>query len=103
MSKREDYLDHIADTIARGGSPLSAMIDNMENLSDQVAIHAPVEFFNLKLSGHPTVTDNGAIAYDRPPVQRRLTDEELKELGKLRGGHPYGDRGKPKWKRATGQ
>jgi hypothetical protein len=42
--------------------------------------HAPVEFDNLRRSGHPTVTDNGDVVYDRPPEVHRLSKTELAAL-----------------------
>lgn len=72
-----DYLGDYAKTVlANGGQP--AMRRSMEHLSDQVEILAPVEFADLRKSGHPTVTLGGRTVYDRPPKQRRLTDEELR-------------------------
>lgn len=40
--------------------------------------HAPVEFGDLRKSGHPKVTKDGATIYDRPPVVGRLSEAELK-------------------------
>jgi len=65
--------DHTLD-----GDLTRAMADSMEELSDKVAEHAPVEFDNLRRSGHPTVTSDGAVVYDRPPQVPRLTEDELR-------------------------
>lgn len=56
----------------------------MEHLSGQVKVHAPILFNNLRRSGHPIVTLDGRTIYDRPPEQRRLTEEELRALNRLR-------------------
>lgn len=60
------------------------MIDNMEDLSAQVFEHAPVEFGDLKASGHPVVTSDGHTVYDRPPAIHRLTEAELRAKGQVR-------------------
>jgi hypothetical protein len=60
-----------------------AMMDCMEHLSRGVEIEAPLEFFDLARSGHPSVTHNGEIIKDRAPHRHRLTDEELKIKGRL--------------------
>jgi len=70
------------------------VFDQMKDLVKQVEVRAPVEFSNLRRSGHATVTERGAVVRDQPPEQDRLNDAELKALSKLRGGHPYGRRGR---------
>lgn len=40
--------------------------------------HAPVEFENLRRSGHATVTDDGHIVFDEPPEVPRLSEAELR-------------------------
>lgn len=55
-----------------------AMITNMEDLSHQVMLKAPWEYMDLRNSGHPTVDIDNEVAYDRPPLVRRLSDEELR-------------------------
>lgn len=78
------YLQDIAHRVLRSG-PVQAMADVMEDLSGQVFDHAPVEFMDLRMSGHPTVSRGGAVVYDRPPMQARLTDEQLRAKSRLRG------------------
>lgn len=63
-----------------------AAIDNAEDLSKQVERHAPVEFDHLRRSGNPVVVDNGAVIYNRPPVVRRLSEEELRAKSRSRRG-----------------
>lgn len=70
-------LQRLADH-ALAGDLTRAMADGMEGLSDKVAEYAPVEFDNLRRSGHPTVTSDGAVVYDRPPQVPRLTEDELR-------------------------
>lgn len=79
MDKVSDYLQGIADDLLTAG-PVDPMISAMEDLSGQVEKTAPVDLGNLRESGHPTVTDGADTVYDRPPVQRRLTEDELRAL-----------------------
>ena len=62
------------------------MIRSVENLAEEggVATHAPIEFADLRASGHPSVTSDGEQVYDRPPRVHRLTPEELKAKDKAR-------------------
>lgn len=66
-----------------------------EKLAAGVYEMAPLEFGDLKASGHPTATDDGATYYDRPPMVHRLTREELRIKGDLRrlglGNNPSDD------------
>lgn len=80
------YMEHLAEkAITSEGSDIEeAMADNMEDMSEQVFIHAPWEFADLRASGHPTVTSDGETVYDRAPNVGRLSDEELKAKGELR-------------------
>jgi len=63
------------------------MIDEAEDLVNDVYEEAPWEFADLRASGQPIVRDDGAIIYDRPPNQGRLTQadldakDDLRELG----------------------
>jgi hypothetical protein len=76
------YLANYARTVLDDGGR-KAMAQNMENLSEQVKFHAPVEFNHLRRSGHPTVTVDGAVTYDRPPEVERLTEEQLRAQSRL--------------------
>jgi hypothetical protein len=72
-----DYLSDYARTVLHdGGQP--AMKRSMEHLSDQVELTAPVEWNDLRKSGHPTVEQGGRTIYDRAPKAARLTAEELR-------------------------
>ena len=75
-SEHRRYLQGIADTVLDEG-PVPGMVEAVEDLSQQVETHAPVEFENLRESGAPRVVDGGRTVYDRPPKQRRLTEQEL--------------------------
>lgn len=66
------------------GSVNDAMIENMEDLSRAVYEQAPWEFGDLRASGHPTVTRDGATVYDRAPAVHRLSAAELKDKSHLR-------------------
>jgi hypothetical protein len=76
------YLANYARTVLDDGGR-KAMAQNMENLSDQVKFHAPVEFNHLRRSGHPVVTIGGTPVYDREPEVHRLTEEQLKAQSRL--------------------
>jgi hypothetical protein len=73
----KDYLEDYARTVLDDGGQ-EAMKRSMEHLSDQVELLAPVEWSDLRRSGHPSVTQGAKIIYDRPPKQARLTEAELK-------------------------
>lgn len=92
--RQADYWTHIAETLLVDG-PIPAMIDNVEDLADAVETTAPVEFSNLRESGHPMVSSGGDTVYDRPPKQRRLTEQELKEQRRhgIRHRHLHPDGG----------
>jgi hypothetical protein len=51
-----------------------------ERLDDDSARLTPKETTVLARSGHPTVTDEGALVYDRAPEVPRLSDEELRAI-----------------------
>jgi hypothetical protein len=77
MEHYRDYLDDYAKTVLTdGGQP--AMKRSMEHLSDQVEVTAPREWGDLLASGHPAVTQNDHVIYDRPPKVARLTRQELR-------------------------
>jgi hypothetical protein len=73
-----------ADFLDDGGH--RAMRNWMEDLAEDggVATHAPVEFDDLRRSGHPTVRLGARIIYDRAPRQHRLTAGELRIKARLR-------------------
>jgi hypothetical protein len=77
MDHYRDYLGDYARTVLADGGQ-GAMKRSMENLSDQVEIHAPREWGDLLRSGHPQVTKDGRTVYDRAPKAARLTREELR-------------------------
>lgn len=82
-----DYLEQLATSAwdESGHSELNeAMIANMEDLSLQVFVEAPVEFNDLRRSGHPVVTDDGAVVYDRAPEVGRLSKDDLKLKTRIR-------------------
>lgn len=76
MQDHPKYLQRIASEVLDRG-PEPAMERAMEDLSQSVYDLAPIEFGDLKASGHPTVDDDGRTVYDRPPMMRRLTEEEI--------------------------
>lgn len=80
------YLEHIArNFLSHDGVHVTRpMADNMEHLSQEIYVRAPFEFGDLKASGHPTVTEDGTVTYDRPPLAPRLDKEELRIKNHLR-------------------
>jgi hypothetical protein len=89
--KHRDYFQRIADHVL-AGDLISAMADNVESLSRQVYELAPREFHDLRASGHPSVTDQGSVVYDRLPNVHRLTSDELAAKSHLRAlgfGHEF--------------
>lgn len=79
-----EMMQHLARNTLEPNGLRQAMADNMEDLSEEVEDRAPREFDDLRHSGHPTVTDNGRKAYDRPPKRPRLSRSALKEKAKRR-------------------
>lgn len=77
----EDYARAVLDD---GGEP--AMIRAVEDLAEDggVATHAPIEFDDLRGSGHPSVTSDGETVYDRAPRVGRLSEEDLRAKDKAR-------------------
>lgn len=86
FAKAEDYLQHLAESAisSHGVNVRQGMIDNMEDLSLEVYHRAPWEFGDLRASGHPTVTEDGVVVYDRAPLCPRLNEEDLKIKEHLR-------------------
>lgn len=90
LALADHMLDQLADA-ALDGSLLATMAENMEELADAAALITPVEFGDLKESGHPTVTDDGALVYDRPPLVGRLSEAELDAKNRTRPNHGWGE------------
>jgi len=90
--QHRDYLQQIADRVLEEG-PVQPMADAMEQLSGEVFDNAPVEFSDLRMSGHPTVARAGTTVYDRPPMQARLTRDQLRAKNRLRSlrDSPWGE------------
>lgn len=93
-----EYLQHLANRLltADGSDLVSGAVDVARQLSRQGEQRAPVEFVNLRRSGHPTVTDNGAVVFDEPPAVPRLSEEQLR--AQRRHGHSldYGAHSRPR-------
>lgn len=84
IEKHQHYLQELANGLLDGHLP-GVMIRNMEDLSTKgVYENAPVEFADLKASGHPIVEADGGKIYDRPPMVHRLSEQELRDKGHLR-------------------
>lgn len=85
------YMRDIAARLLPDGNVVQAMADSMEDLSGEVFDKAPIEFLDLRASGHPMVHQAGAVKYDRPPMQARLTEAQLRAKSKLRSLDAGGD------------
>jgi hypothetical protein len=83
MDRYQDYLREVAKTMLTDGG-MSGMKHAVEDLSDQVELTAPVEFADLRRSGHPQITQGGSTKYDRQPKVHRLTEAELRAKARLR-------------------
>lgn len=83
FAKAPEIMQRVADSFLHDGGR-EGMSDAMENLADEAERLAPVEFHDLRDSGHPYVTVGDAKVYDRPPVVPRLTEDELKAKNRLR-------------------
>ena len=57
-----------ADAIGNRQPLDTVFIRNVEDISTEVAVRAPIEFWLLRGSAHPTVTREGVTIYDRPPA-----------------------------------
>lgn len=91
----DDWMRTIAKTVLEEG-PADGMKDVVERLADKLVETAPVEFDHLRRSGHPTVTDDGSVVYDRAPQVGRLSEDELKAERRgthTEADHPHGNRG----------
>lgn len=83
MERYRDYLARIGRDVLDEGV-VGPMAANMEDLSREVFERSPLEFGDLRDSGHPTVEDDGKTVYDRPPMAHRLSEEELAAKDRLR-------------------
>lgn len=79
---RDEYLRGIAETVLVDIT--SGMIDAVEQFDGHAAERCPKELTMLSRSGHPSVTSEGAVVYDRAPEVPRLSKSELRELAHLR-------------------
>lgn len=80
----DGHMQKLARKVLEPGGPAEGMRDVVEDLCRSVYEQAPLEFGDLKGSGHPKVTSAGAVVYDRPPNVGRLSEEELRIKGELR-------------------
>jgi hypothetical protein len=71
-----DLVASIARSVLTPSGPMIRlrMIEIAETLARYVLENAPKETGQLSLSGHPSVTDNGVVIYDRPSIAPREPD-----------------------------
>lgn len=79
-----DWLQRVADEVLTG-NPEQAMAECMESFNGAMSRSAPILFNNLRRSGNPRVYSRGALVYNRPAWQHRLSREELRALRRGRG------------------
>lgn len=83
--KNAEHMERLASAVTIEEETMrEAAIDVAESISSTYYEKAPLEFGDLKGSGHPSVEDDGAIVYDRPPHVHRLSKEELRDKHELR-------------------
>lgn len=73
----DHFLEDCADRLMLPDGLFTAFVSGSEDLCAAYSLNAPVEWGNLRLSGHPTVADNSVTVYDRPPICPPLSREEL--------------------------
>lgn len=79
---RGEYLQQVADRALENIT--SGMIEAVEAFDGHAAQRCPKELTLLSRSGHPSVTSQGAVVYDRAPEVPRLSKEDLRELAHQR-------------------
>lgn len=67
------------------GNQNAAMAQGMERVVKGVYKNAPREFQDLRNSGAPSVKERGRFVYNRPPIIKRLTKQQLKAKDRARG------------------
>lgn len=77
FENKDQYLDWLARFALEEHGIVRGMETAMEHLSSQVEQQAPVLHAYLRHSGHPSVQDKEVVVYDRPPIARRLTEQEI--------------------------
>lgn len=70
----QTFADHLLKPDGLTEAARQIALDGVTMVGD----HAPVEFDNLRRSGHASVIDNGATVFDEPPEVARLSEAELK-------------------------
>lgn len=90
MTGAVEYMQRLArGAITREGSDLrGAMVHNVEDIAARQQQLAPILYNVLKRSAHPTVEDDGVTVYDRPPLARRLSEQELKHRPRRGSARP---------------
>lgn len=78
-----EFAQKIADSIGEEEPMASVFIDGVQRLELDVETLAPMEFGNLRESTERTVVHDGETVFDAPATVPRLSEEELKALGKF--------------------
>jgi hypothetical protein len=80
MEHAQQHLAAIGAAILEAGG-VRAMADAMDEVVGLLPRYTPVEHGYLRDSGHARVYDNGALAYDLPPIVPRLSEGALRHRG----------------------
>jgi len=77
------FAQKIADSIAEEEPMVQVFIGGVQDIGLSVEALAPIEFGNLKESSERQVTHDGDVVFDVPATVPRLSEEELRQLGKF--------------------
>lgn len=80
LASQQEWMRKLAGALItpEGSDITKAAADIADDMSAGVSRFAPVEFDDLRRSGHATVTDNGRVVHDEGPEVPRLSDEQLR-------------------------
>jgi hypothetical protein len=91
LANASDYFSRIGEHILDGGGAL-AMVDAVQEFGDDAKAQTPQQFDILRKSHHLSVTDDGAVVWDKPPdaapISRGLYEALLRSAGLTH--HRYG-------------
>jgi hypothetical protein len=85
MLRYSKWLENIARRLLDEG-PIPGMVKAADDLVSGVEQYAPRDLGYLRRSGAARVTDDGSTVYDKAALVSRLSNEELKALGRFEDG-----------------
>lgn len=77
LERAPEMLEAFRAVIEGDSTAVAVMTTDVESLAGTTPVRAPVEFNVLRQSASPTVIDDGAEVFHRPPLIPRLTQDEL--------------------------